>query len=271
MIEHTLARRICLLGPLLLSLFWLPACATRPDPDRLSRPFVFGADTPAFANELQSEYTVQPDGRVHTTRKTRAPKFSLRCFPMVRMVREFHHHAAFDPTLPKLSETEYRASIRQVIARNSLALSPPAERILFPGFANLHSLSEAHPTLLRNACGGAWRSYFQRGNWRMVLPFSRSGQSRTARVLDRALARGHLPILHVVDFPQLSLNHAVLIFGSRSDASGNRIFPAYDPNDSTRPIELRYDTASRQFHFPATAYFPGGNVNVYEVYRTPVR
>jgi hypothetical protein len=98
----------------------------------------------------------------------------------------------------------------------------------------------------------------------MVAPFTRGGQARTAAQLETAIAR--LPIVHVVTFPHVTINHVLLIFGVSATASGLE-FRCYDPNICEKPILLRYDRASRTFIYPRTHYFQGGKVNVYEVYR----
>jgi hypothetical protein len=140
------------------------------------------------------------------------------------------------------------------------------DRIAIPGFANLRQFSAAHPDLLRKNCGGAWQSYTQRGNWRMILPFSRRGQAGMVAELQKALASGHIPIIHVVTFPRLTINHVLLIFGV-STANAGLEFHCYDPNICEKPLVLVYDYAGRTFIFPRTHYFPGGKVNVYEIYR----
>jgi hypothetical protein len=62
------------------------------------------------------------------------------------------------------------------------------------------------------------------------------------------------------------LNHVILLYDARETAEGFE-FDAYDPNRADAPVPLRYSRASRAFYFPATHYFAGGPVNVYEIYR----
>ena len=45
-------------------------------------------------------------------------------------------------------------------------------------------------------------------------------------------------------------------------------FLAYDPNNPGTPLELTFDRQRRRFRLPATAYYIGGDVNAYEVYRS---
>ena len=119
---------------------------------------------------------------------------------------------------------------------------------------------------LKAECGGAWQSYFQRGNWRMVFPFSRASQKKTAGRLLDDLKDNRPPVVHVVRFPQLTVNHAVLVFDAQ-EAKDKILFSFYDPNQPDCPHTLTFDRASKNFVFPASNYFPGGRVDVYEIYR----
>ncbi len=159
----------------------------------------------------------------------------------------------------------YREIIRSITGRSAIHPSPRANRIAIPGFASLRQFSKARPDLLRQNCGGAWQSYVQRGNWRMVMPFTRCGQAKTVEELQKSLAAGQFPIIHVVTFPRLTINHALMIFGV-SAASAGLEFHCYDPNICEKPLILAYDRAKRTFIFPRTHYFPGGMVNCYEIY-----
>ncbi len=184
---------------------------------------------------------------------------------MVRAAREFFYHARFDPGLSKTNALEYKRLARQVIGRSSRCPSKDEERIIIPGFANLHEFSAAYPDLLKAECGTAWASFFQRGNWRMVLPITRRAEAKIAAKFSDELAQGRVPIAHIYRFPDTSLNHALLIYDPVSTESGI-IFKAYDPNNPGRPAELRFDRATRTFFFERNQYFAGGPVKVYEVY-----
>ena len=87
------------------------------------------------------------------------------------------------------SDEIYRQLIRAVIARNPRISCEPDEQIVIPGFAGLREFSRAQEKNLKAACGGAWRSYFLRSHWRMISPFSRAHQSRTAGSLVAALQK----------------------------------------------------------------------------------
>ena len=100
----------------------------------------------------------------------------------------------------------------------------------------------------------------------MVFPVSKSGEKKTAEHLVAELREGRLPIVHVYQFPDTTLNHAVLIYASEKTPS-TITFLAYDPNDLVRPETLTFDRETRAFLLERNRYFAGGKVKVYEVYR----
>ncbi|MFM1768018.1 MAG: hypothetical protein RJA22_547 [Verrucomicrobiota bacterium] len=250
----------------LLALLALAGCAGR-ERAAFPRAFDFARDTFAFSNQLYWVY--QPDpatGGVRPEKREPRPDYAHRCFPMARAAREFLYHARFAAGRPAVDEAAYRALIRQVVGRSARTPSPWNQRVVIPGYAGLREFSAAHEGLLKEACGGGGASHFQRGNWRMVFPFSRRHQAATARQLSGAVVQNHLPIVHLTDFPRLRINHAVVLFDVR-EQDGALEFSVYDPNLPDRPGTLRYDPARRRFHFPATHYYAGGDVQVYEAYR----
>ena len=85
------------------------------------------------------------------------------------------------------------------------------------------------------------------------------------RLLD-SLRHHRPPVVHVVRFPQLSINHALLVFDATETAAEIR-FAVYDPNNPLQPATLIFQRTERTFRFPASHYFAGGRVDVYEVYR----
>lgn len=231
-----------------------------------ARPFRWGADSFAFRNELLRTYSIEANGQTVSRKTVPPPDYALHCFVMARAAREFLYHARFDPALPKAGPEAYGDLIQAVVNRDSRCPSPEEEKVIIPGFANLWEFSSSFELLLKSECGGAWRSYLQRGNWRMVFPFTRRQQLKTAKDLRARLQQGLLPIVHLVDFPGLKINHVVLLTGVVA-ASGEWSFAAYDPNNPERPALLRFDEASRTFLFECNQYFAGGAVNVYEIYR----
>jgi hypothetical protein len=231
------------------------------------RSFDFARDTLSYTNELVWEY--QFDERAGATRFRRReppPDYALRCFAMVRMTRQFFQNARFEVTLPVADVATYRRLVHRVAATNPRRPLPAAEPVVIPGFADLREFSRAQELLLKEASGGPWRSYFQRGHWRMVFPFTRRGQERTARRLVESIRANRFPIIHVARFPKLGINHALLLFDA-VEGEETIDFQAYDPNDPGAPLVLVFDRAKRWFLYPRTRYFLGGPVNVHEVYR----
>src|SRR5690606_21314728 len=101
--------------------------------------------------------------------------------------------------------------IREIVHGGDMR--PAQLKIPIPGYANLREFSVDREQLLKEECGGAWRSYFQRGNWRMILPFSRRHQERASDKLKNSLQNHGVAAVHLVRFPQLTINHAVLLTG----------------------------------------------------------
>lgn len=225
--------------------------------------FNFAADTLSFSNEMHWVYEHDETGQWGARDREPPPTYALRCFPLVRATREFAYHAEFAPDQPRRDEPFYASVVREILARNSRRASPEEGRVVVPGFANLKEFSAAWPGILKAACGTPAASYLQRGNWRVVFPFTRRSQARTAARLQKKLARGELPIVHLTEFPML--NHGLLVYGVREE-EGVRLFDSYDPNTPDTPVVLQYHPPNRSFVLPRTPYFHGGDVNVYEVY-----
>lgn len=233
------------------------------------RPFSFAHDTFAYVNELVWSYHFDADGRLIDVARETPTEFGQRCAVMVRAARQFLVHARFEPDAPRIDRQGYADLVARVLARNPRRKLPDAEPVVIPGYAGLRELSEDHEDLLKRAIGGPWRSYVQKGNWRMIYPFLRFQQQRTADDLVDDLRRGEPAIVHVVRFPKITINHTVLVFDAEETREEIR-FAFYDPNDAREPLMLRYDRALRTFYYPATPYFGGGPVRVYEIYDGPL-
>ena len=231
-----------------------------------SRPLVFQQDTLAYANQLVWEYYFNANGKWSSKPREPKPDYTHHCFVVALSARQFFQHARFDPAQPVADEARYRRLIRRVIARSPRCYSAEAGKVIIPGYANLREFSQAQEKLLEQECGGAWQSYFQRGHWRMVFPFSRAHQARTAHALVASLQLNRPPVVHVVRFPQLTINHSLLLFDATETDTAIE-FAAYDPNKPEKPMKLTYDRARRTFSFPANDYFIGGRVDIYEIYR----
>ncbi len=229
--------------------------------------FDFQRDAFAFANETMWRYGVDPaTGRQTTTPCVPEPDYTLHCFVVARSAKQFWLHARFAPELPAADDATCRRLVRAVVSRSAQTGSELAAKVVIPGYAGLREFSAAREGLLKAECGGAWQSYLQRGNWRMVFPFPRRHQQTEAARLASVLKRGELPIVHVVRFPQLTINHTLLLLGVK-ETTNAITFRAYDPNVPEREVALTYDRATRTFTLPPLHYFAGGRVDVYEIYR----
>ena len=224
------------------------------------------ADVVAFRNETLWSYSRDPVTlqQVHQ-RRNPPPEYTLRCFVLARLVKLFHAHARFEPSLPPVGDEALRGRLQRLFRCDARAISSDADRVVVPGFGSLHALSVAKERLLKAEAGGAWQSYFQRGHWRMILPFTRRGQAREAGRLLTAVRDNRAPVLHVLTFPTLTLNHAVVLI-SATESPARIEFRAYDPNDPGTILDFVFDRVGRSFQLPPTAYFVGGAINAYEVY-----
>jgi len=230
------------------------------------RPFQIQQDGFAFANELTWEYHFDPaTDKVTHHRPETSPTYTHHCFVVARSARQFFEHARFDPDLPLAEAATYRRLIRRVVSISPRRILPEDDKIVIPGYSNLFAFSRAREQLLKKECGSAAQSYFQRGHWRMIFPLSRHHQEKMAWQLVESLHQNRPPLVHLVRFPQLTINHAVLVCAVKE--SGREIqFTTYDPNYPAEPVTLVYDRGARTFDFPRSSCFKGGRVDVYEIY-----
>ncbi len=258
-------QRVRLLWVSLLLLVLLSGCATAPaGADR--RVFDFYSDSFAYPNELLWVYEYDAEGNWTTRQREPKPTYAQHCFVVARSAQQFLNCVRFALELPPADEATYRRLIRKVVATSPRTRLSDKEKIVIPGYANLREFSQFQETLLKEESGGAWQSYFQRGHWRMVFPFSRHHQESTAHELLQRVHGGETAVLHVVRFPQLTINHAVLVYDAAVSDDGIT-FSIYDPNRPEVPAVLNYDRATRTFNLPANLYFNGGRVDIYAVYR----
>ena len=218
-------------------------------------------ETFAFGNETLWAYGNQHRDVAHAGVETERP-YSRRCFVMSRAVIQFYQFARFDPTAPKVSEAEYAQIVRR-IARIPVSQKRNSERILVPGFSNLQNFSKAHAALLQENLGNWWPTYFRFGNWRMGMPFPRSGQRQLAENLTRVIDSGELAALYITRFKPL--NHCLVAHHYERTGTGIT-FQVVDPNLPGKICFLRFDGASSSFEYEKTWYYPGGRVNVIRVY-----
>jgi hypothetical protein len=224
-------------------------------------------DALAFANETLWRYLLdEKTGKQITEWRDPKPDYTLRCFPLVRVAKQFHLHARFAPDEPRRDLRGATELTVRILKRNSRASRPSEDPVVVPGFSGLREFSAEYERMFKGVVGGPWLSYVQRGNWRMVFPIWRGHQERVMEELRSGLATGAPRALHVFQFPRLGVNHAVLAYDLVETKTSLR-FLAYDPNTPDAPLTLLFDKDKRGFQMPATHYFIGGPVNVYSVYR----
>ena len=236
-------------------------------PPAHGRPFDLRRDTFAFSNDTAWAYGVDEAGQLHISRRETPPDFAHGCFLMARSVLQFHQFARFAPEQPKVSREEYRRRVR-ALNRIPVWSRGPRERIVIPGFRDLRSFSIAYEGLLKENLGNWVASYFRVGNFRMAMGHPRAGQAMVARWLGESLEKGRLPALYLARFPHM--NHVVIVYRMRREASGDVRFTVYDPNYPAKPTTLHYVAARRSFDFAKRWYFPGGQVNAMRIYLSPL-
>jgi hypothetical protein len=232
---------------------------------KIPRRFDFTRDTFAFANELLWEYQFDAaTSKMNFRKREPKPDYAHRCFVLTRAARQFLYHAQFDATQKIADDELYQQLIRQILSRNPR--KPSENKIIISGFANLREFSKAKEKLLKSECGGPWRSYVLRSHWRMIFPISREHQQQTATELLSKIKNNFSPIVHLVNFPSLNINHGMIVFDTvETDAEIQ--FAVYDPNLPQKPSQLIYNRATKTFSLPANAYWAGGELNVIEIFR----
>ena len=235
---------------------------------KFPRRFEFSRDAFAFANELVWEYRPDPaTGRMNFLPREPKPAYTHRCFVLTRAARQFLYHARFDPAQKIAGEMTYRQLIGEIVSRSPRNPCCAENQIVIPGYPSLLEFSQTQEQLLKSECGGAWRSYVLRSHWRMVFPISRAHQKQTAARLRAAIRANVAPIVHLVKFPALTINHGMILFDVAETANGWE-FSAYDPNDPAQPARLAFDRTTKSFLLPPNRYWAGGNLNVIEIYRS---
>jgi len=245
----------------------LSGCAT-PSHSISSTPpkqFDFSRDTFSFANELTWIYYRDPaTGEMKHRKQSPPPDYTLHCFVVARAAKQFFLNAQFAPEQPKLSEEDYRKLVKEIAHRNPRKTVHP-DPVIIPGCADLKHFSKDYEKLLKEECGSPWLSYSQRGHWRIMLPFTSGQREKDAEELQASVERNGIAVAHVITFPKLSINHALVIYGCVANAEEMK-FTVYDPNSPKSPTTLTFDKATKKFTFPENDYFGGGVVNCYEVF-----
>lgn len=235
-------------------------------PIALARPFDLHRDTFSFSNDTVLKYGVDEAGRLHIAKRDKPVAFSHRCFVLARGMMQFHKFARFAPREPKLTRDEYRRRMLRLF-RIPVWADADREKIVFPGFADLHSFSVAYEGLLKENLGNWVPSYLRIGNWRMVMPHARVGQAWAERWLEESVRRGELRALYLARFPHM--NHVVVVYAMQKQPNGRTRFKVYDPNYPDEPGWIEYVPEQRSFEFQKRWYFPGGRVNVMRVFISP--
>jgi hypothetical protein len=185
---------------------------------------------------------------------------------LTKAARQFFYHVRFEPGQSAPEDAACRRLIRQTVGRHPRRPTPGEKKIVIPGYASLREFSAARAPLLKAECGGAWRSYVMRSHWRMVYPISRLHQVNTSASMLTALRRHAPPIIHLVKFPALTINHSMLLFAV-TEKGGRLEFQAYDPNNPNQPVTLSFDPETRGFSLPPNHYWAGGGLDIIEICR----
>lgn len=250
----------------LLAVALVAGCASAAPPRGPQRSFDFARDSLGFSNELYWEYDFDAPPGAPVTHERQTPiEGGHLCVGMARAVRQFFYAARFEPGAPALDAPGYRARVRAVLDTDPRLRQPSASPVVIPGYPDLRSFSRDHRAMIESELGGAWTTYMQRGNWRMIVPFAPRQLRASAQSWLDELARGELPVVRVVNFPTVDVNHTLVIFAAEQTPLELR-FRAYDPNDASAPVSFVFERATRTFHYPRTSYFGGGTVKVYEIY-----
>jgi hypothetical protein len=270
-LDSTRLRATLLLG-LCATLATLSGCVTpRPNLEPANtRAYDFETDRLAFANQLEDYYQINAAaGTTKVLGSNPNSTYVQHCFVLSRSSRQFFQFAHFEPNLPKADDETYRKLVDQVVDSNPRD-DQPASRIVIPGYRNLYEFSKDKEALLKAELGGRDQSFFQRGNWRMVFPFSKQSRREIAYELYAEIRSNRPPVVHLthlVVLPDYDVNHAMLLYAAHRSADGI-LFLAYDPNNPARPARVLYDADLDKFSLPASNYFAGGEVHVYEVYNS---
>jgi hypothetical protein len=232
------------------------------------RPFSFGRDTFAFANETVFEFH---DGHAyprHDTGPIKPKRFTNHCFVMSRSIIQFRKFARFDPTLPPLEDEELAARIRRITSQRPWEPAfPEGERIVIPGYRDLRALSAAKTGIVQQNIGQGWTTYFRPGNWRILWPHGGNQQAKTHDTLDRSLERGEFFVAYLTNFPtSLNINHGVLVYAAKKSGSDPTQYLVYDSNHPDGPRTLEWSDQESCFLYQRDTDFVGGKVVVWQVY-----
>jgi hypothetical protein len=250
---------------LALILFPFAAWGYEPATVRAPAPLRYPEDTWAFKNETVWNYVggnVQPE-----TPETRKRQYTQRCFVLSRSIVQFWKFARFDPKTPPLSPDELATRIRAVCARSVwLPALAPKDRIVIPGYHDLHEASTEMTLVFEKNIGLGWPFYFRPGNGVIAMWVTRALEDRLNGEIWHDLQFNTPTILWVYRFPSLKMNHVVVVYAGTHDATGYH-YHVYDPNYRDRFSHLDYDPKTRTYSFNPVYFFKGGPVTVRAIYR----
>ncbi|HSE96536.1 MAG TPA: hypothetical protein VLD61_11645, partial [Methylomirabilota bacterium] len=135
-------------------------------------PFAVGRDTFAFANLVRAERPGLNDA------------FANYCLIMARAAGQFYRFARFDPQAPAVSSGEYTRLTRAVLDREVWAPPvPAAERVVVPGYPDLHAFSRAQEAAIKAAFGSNVLSMMHPRTWRVAVALWPQHQAGVAHAL----------------------------------------------------------------------------------------
>ena len=233
-----------------------------------SKPFNFQTDTFAFANQTYFDYKPVSDTEIKISRRRGyLADYSRHCFQLCRAVLQFHQFAEFRPDLLKVSELEYQKLVRR-LSKIPVWSSGPREKVVVPGYPDLHSFSSEHSLMLEKNLGVWWPSFWRIGNWRIVLPVPRSGQERVANWLRSELDAGRIRAVYITRFKPI--NHCLIPYHYAPESNGDLVFDVYDANQPGKLVRLTYRASARSFYLDKTWYYSRGLINVLRLYVSPL-
>jgi hypothetical protein len=218
----------------------------------------FGEDTFAFPNEVRS---LNPG---------REDLYANYCFVMTRGIVQFSKFARFDPAGERLSRAAYAERVRRV-ARHAPweAPPPPEERIVIPGYANLHEFSRAEEAAVKAGLGSRFWTLVHWTNWRIAFPVGGAHQERVAAEALAELRAGRPVQLLVTNWPKPELNHGVVAYGYRV-GEGTVDFVVYDPNEPGQPGVISFQRDRRRFWATRLFDTQPGPIRAFRMYYSPL-
>jgi hypothetical protein len=255
-----------LLTFVLLLALTAPLLAYDPPATKAPRPLSYPDDTFAFKNETVWNY-VNGVPVPEAADSKREHQYDERCFVLSRSIVQFWKFARFDPSQQPLDAAGLAARIREVTERSVwLPALSAQERIVIPGYHNLHAASAAMPGVFQANLGLGWPFYFRVGNGVIIVWVSRHMEAALNEEIWHDLQMNTPSILWVYRFPSLKLNHVIVVYSGTHDATGYH-YHVYDPNYCDRFSHFDYHPATRTFAFQPVYYFKGGPVTARSIYR----